>query len=177
MFFTNLFCSPAKNDIPKEWTRDLATEYFKKYAIFERKRFDECIKVNNDHRLRAKIGAAEFEYIDSNRLFIVRGIIDNDFLSGDPKFIVAMHKKIEEVNKNSPKKFKGAYLETDKTGHEIYEETPERLNLRKDYLRPIELNLFIKEVDKMMNYAYNYSESDYRELVGKITKEIWNFDD
>ena len=176
MFFTNLFCSPAKNDIPKEWTRDLATEYFKKYAVFERKRFDECIRVNNDFKLRADIGAAEFEYNDSLKILIVRGLITRILYKSDPQFKIAMLNKIDEINKNPPKKFNNAFLENDTTAHELNSKIPENLNLRKDYTKPIELKLFIKEVDKMMNYTYNYKNSDYDDLIDVIRKEIWNYD-
>ena len=84
--------------------------------------------------------------------------------------------KINEINTNPPKKFNGAYLENDITAFEIQHEVPERLNLRKDYNQLIDLSIFIKEVDKMMNYSYNYSQSDYYDLIDKIRKEIWNYD-
>ena len=94
----------------QQWTRNLAVDYFEAYAIFEKKKFTNCIKINTDNRLRAKIGAAEFEYMDSLKIFIVRGLINNDLFRSDPKFKEAMIEKIKETNQNPPKKFKGAYL-------------------------------------------------------------------
>ena len=114
----------------QQWNRNLAIDYFEAYANFENKRFGDCIKLNNDLKLRAIIGAAEFEYIDTLKLLIIRGLIDRNLFSSDPLFKEAMLKKIVQINKNPPKKFINAYLENDITAFEINKEIPEKLNLR-----------------------------------------------
>ena len=68
----------------QQWNRNLAIDYFEAYANFENKRFKDCIRLNNDYKIRAKIGAAEFEYIDSLNLFIVRGLITKVYLGVIP---------------------------------------------------------------------------------------------
>ena len=173
MFFTNLFCSPAKKDIPEQWTRDLAMEYFIAYAKFENVHLETHLKINTDKRIRADIGAAEFEYNDSLKILIVRGLIDKYFHEGIPVFKKEIIDKIERIKNNPPKEFNGANLEIDLTAGELQEQNPERLNLRRAFLEPMELNKFVKQVDKMMNVSYDFKEGTYRPLILEVNKKVF----
>jgi hypothetical protein len=156
-----------------EWNKPLAMQYFAAYSKFVRKNLKEGIQLNSADKLRGKIGSAEFEYNDSIKLFIVRGLIDKEIFEGNPKFKELLIQRLTDVNKNPPKSFKGALLEIDKTAFELDPEFPERLNLRKDYRRPIEIGKFIKEVDKLTDQSYIYSETDYSNLIDEVNKIVF----
>ena len=43
MFFTNLFCSSAKKDIPEEWNYSVALKYIIEYAKIDRVDLKEAL--------------------------------------------------------------------------------------------------------------------------------------
>ena len=173
MFFTNLFCSSVKKDIPEKWTRDLAMDYFEAYAKFENVRLEECLKINTEKRIRADVGAAEFEYNDSLKILIVRGLIDKHIHNAPPHFMKEMLARIDKIKINPPKEFNDATLEIDDTAWELQKENPIRLNLRKDYLEPVELNKFVKQVNKMMDVTYIFKENTYSPLVNEVGRKVY----
>ena len=62
MFFTNLFCSSAKKEIPEKWNYKLALEYIVEYAKIDRVNLKEALQINTPKRIRGIVGPAEFEY-------------------------------------------------------------------------------------------------------------------
>ena len=173
MFFTNLFCSPAKNDIPKEWNRNLALKYIVEYAKIDKVDLKEALVINTPSRIRGDVGPAEFEYNDATKIFIVRGLIDQHIKGSHPQFSALLMNRLMEINDNPPKNFNGAYFELDETTFEINPKYPKRWNLRKDYTNPIEYEKFKKEVNKLVHVSFAYSETTYDDLLTEINRIVF----
>ena len=65
-------------ETPKEWTKELAMEYFSIYAHFEKVPLEEGICNKWYKKILGDIGVAELEYHVEEKLFIVRGLINKD---------------------------------------------------------------------------------------------------
>ena len=173
MFFTNLFCSSVKKDIPEKWNYTLALKYIVEYAKIDRVDLKEALKINTPNRIRGKVGPAEFEYNDSTKVFIVRGLIDKRMKLNNPEFKRLLMQKILAINDNPPKNFQTAYFEFDPTAFEINPKFPERLNLRMDYNHPVEYDKFKKEVNKLVHVSYAFSETTYDDLLTEVNKIVY----
>ena len=173
MFLTNLFCSFAKKDITEKWNYKLALEYIVEYAKIDRVDLKEALVINTPKRIRGKVGPAEFEYNDSTKIFIVRGLISLYIKSAHPKFRALLEKRLMEINNNPPKNFNGAYFEFDPTAFEIDSDYPERINLRMDYTHLIDYDQFKKEVNKLVHVSYAYSETTYDDLLTEVNEIVF----
>ena len=173
---SNLFCKSPNNKQPMEnekWNYKLALQYIVEYAKIDKVDLKEALVINTPKRIRGKVGPAEFEYNDSTKIFIVRGLIDKEFKGANPKFTTLLMTRLLEVNKNPPKNFQSAYFEFDTTAFEIDPEYPERLNLRMDYTHAIDYDIFKKQVNKLVHVSFAYSETTYDDLLTEINRIVF----
>ena len=173
MFFTNLFCSSAKKDIPEEWNYTLALKYIVEYAKIDRVDLKEALIINTPTRIRGDVGPAEFEYNDSTKVFIVRGLVNKRIRPGNSKFTNILMEKILAINENPPKNFQAAYFEFDSTALEINPKFPIRLNLRMDYAHPIDYEKFKKEVNKLVHVSYAFSQTTYDDITTEVNRIVF----
>jgi hypothetical protein len=157
----------------KQFNRVIAWEYFTAYARFEKVRLDEGIKVNSFDKIRGKVGAAEFEYDEKTNIFIVRGLIDKNIFEGDIRFKTMLIERILALNKTYKSEMPGARFEWDTTAYELKKDYPERLNLRVDFIEPIETKEFVKKVDKFMDEAYVFKKTEFMKIFDEVNRTIF----
>ena len=173
MFFANLFCSPTKKDIPEKWNYKLALQYIMEYAKIDKVDLKEALVINTPNRIRGDVGPVEFEYNDSTKIFVVRGLISSYIKTAHPKFRALLEKRLMEINNNPPKNFNGAYFEFDPTAFEIDPDYPERINLRMDYKHAIEYDQFKKEVNKLVHASYAFGETTYSDITTEVNRVVF----
>ena len=157
IYFVNIGCNYPLNhtEMNKDhFDRLIAIEYFKQYALLEKVDINKSIQINNDIKIRGEIGSAEFEYQEKANIFIVRGLINIDISKADIEFKRNLIDRLLKLNETRSLDFRAGKFEIDTTAYELDKKYPERINVRVDLIKPIEVNEFVKKVDDFMNEVY-----------------------
>lgn len=173
--FLYIFCNsqvkPKAMSIPQKINKELALEYFQEYAKFEKEDLSECIKIDNDEKIRGEVGSAEFEYRLKDSIFIIRGLIDKDISKANPKVKKLIIEKLMELNINL--KSNDGVFEYDTTAVELQKKYPERLNLQKTLYFSIDTKEFVRIVDTLADKAYKFEKTQYLKILDEVNTEVF----